>query len=240
VRPFRKIIPKPLFEDVMSFLMAGTEPEQKKLPARIGSFMDGSKIITKKHLAVITNWIKRDDAQVEENQFLFTLIYRGTRDGFDVNSFHEKVNGKGEAIAVIKIENSNTIVGGFNATGWHYKANEEPKYTGFSTGFNSNIRNNQHWINSKDHFVFSFKTTKDRKIGRSSGSNGIYVNNKDILNFGDGDLLINGKCETCSQHSYDNRILDRNSFIVEKDINSFIVDKDINSFIVEELEVFSV
>ncbi|CAG8749215.1 3261_t:CDS:1, partial [Acaulospora morrowiae] len=213
--------------DVMSFLMAGTEPEQKKLPARIGSFMDGSKIITKKHEAVISNWIERDDAQVEENQFLFSLIYRGTRDGFDVDSFHEKVNGEGRAIAVIKIENSNTIVGGFNATGWDYNAYEEPASDRFGTTYtrnqyNSNSRNYPHWINSKDHFVFSFKTTKDRKIGRSSGSKGVYVNNRDILNFGDGDLLINGKHGKCSKRSYDNGIL------------------DINSFIVEELEVFSV
>ncbi|CAG8544209.1 1388_t:CDS:2, partial [Acaulospora morrowiae] len=198
VRPFRKIIPKPLYEDVIAFLMAEEEPKYKKLPARIRPFIAESKFVKRKHVAVISNWIERKDSLAfisKENQYQFTLLYSGTRDGFDVGSFHQKVNDKGRVVAFIKIKDSGTIVGGFNATGWG---------------------NDQLWINNNDHFIFSFKGIDDRIIGRSSSVNGIFVNNKDILAFGNSDLILNGKYGKCKRRFYDEKILDTNSFIAEE------------------------
>ncbi|CAG8589579.1 10732_t:CDS:2, partial [Acaulospora morrowiae] len=209
VRPFRKILPESLFEDVMSFLMAGTEPKQRKLLARVSSFIDGSKIFTRNHADVIYNWIKRKDAVIsKENRSQFTLLYRGTRDGLNINSFRQKVNNQGPAIAVVKIKGSETIIGGFNATGW----SNNQYYNSYSY---SHIN---YWNNNSNHFIFSFKSFRDKIgiIGRFIGSNGVYDYNN-MLNFGASDLLLSdGINGTCNQNSYDKRILDTNTFIAEE------------------------
>ncbi|CAG8496064.1 9229_t:CDS:2 [Acaulospora morrowiae] len=214
VRPFRKILPESLFEDVMSFLMAGTEPKQRKLLARVGFFIDGSKFFTRNHADVISSWIKRKDTGIsKENRSQFTLLYRGTRDGLNVNSFRQKVNNQGPAIAVVKIKDSETIIGGFNATGW---SNNNQYYNSYSNSYSYN--HNNYWNNNGNHFIFSFKGIRDKIgiIGRSTGSSGVYDYNN-MLYFGSSDLLLHdGINGTCNQNSYDKRILDTNNFIAEE------------------------
>ncbi|CAG8586371.1 7878_t:CDS:2 [Acaulospora morrowiae] len=204
VRPFQKILLEPLFEDVISFLMVGTEPEQKKLPARSGFFIAESKIITRKHANVILNWIERNNAQgatPKTNGHKFTLLYRGTRDGFSATSFRQKVNNQGPVIAVVKIKGSQAIIGGFNATGWNLN------------GSYSSLNN------SNRHFIFSFKSINDKTgtIGRPGDNNAISNDSNYILNFGSGDLLLsNSKAGMCNQISYDKLILDTHCFIAEE------------------------
>ncbi|CAG8500609.1 17617_t:CDS:2 [Acaulospora colombiana] len=213
VRPFRNVLPSILFEDVMSFLMAKTEPTQESLPSRMGSIIDNSKIITRKHANIISNWIEKKDTFATINKryrYYFTLLYRGTRDGFNANSFHQKVNGRGQAIAVIKVKESEEIIGGFNANGW-------------SGNGSYNQYNTYNWINNYDNFIFSFGSQKNYRIGRFNGSYGIYDQAGTMINFGNSDLLLNtGQNGSCSQSSYDKCILDTRSFFAE------------------ELEVFSV
>ncbi|RHZ84129.1 hypothetical protein Glove_85g116 [Diversispora epigaea] len=85
VRPYKKVLLLTLYEDVMSFLMAGTEPRQKRFPARFSPYQhvdSESKIIRRLHAAILSNRIK--DAS--------------------------------QAIAIIKIQNSEKVIGGFNAS----------------------------------------------------------------------------------------------------------------------------
>ncbi|CAG8562830.1 16562_t:CDS:2, partial [Acaulospora colombiana] len=102
VRPFRKAMPESLFEDVMSFLVAETEPKQEKLPARNGNVIDDSKIITRRHADIISNLIEKRD----------------------------KVNKQGKAIAVIKVKGSGKIIGGFNANGWNHNPSSFKQFYG--------------------------------------------------------------------------------------------------------------
>jgi hypothetical protein len=46
-----------------------------------------------------------------------TLLYRATTDGFEASSFHEKCDGKGNTITIIKT-NGNYVFGGFTAAKW--------------------------------------------------------------------------------------------------------------------------
>ncbi|RHZ84155.1 hypothetical protein Glove_85g98 [Diversispora epigaea] len=214
VRPYRKILPLALFEDIMSFLMAEAEPQHKRLPARLSSYSDlsESKIIRRKHATILSDRIHYKDTSSKfskRNKYKFQLLYRGSRDGYDINTFYSKVNGQGQAIAVIKLQNSEKIIGGFNASGWNWNYN-----------YNYNYNRNANY--SQDHFIFSFGENYEIKIGKFVSGTGLYYGYNCMLVFGDGDLTFNGGNGSCVQNSYDQPIL------------------DVNSFVAEEMEIFSV
>ena len=43
----------------------------------------------------------------------WSLLYRGTRDGFDGRDFHSRCNGKSNTLTIIKPKESSNIFGGF-------------------------------------------------------------------------------------------------------------------------------
>ncbi|CAG8736446.1 5454_t:CDS:1, partial [Ambispora leptoticha] len=48
----------------------------------------------------------------------FKLLLRGSRDGFDANTFHRLCDNIPGLIVVLKVGNSNEILGGYNPIGW--------------------------------------------------------------------------------------------------------------------------
>ncbi|RHZ84092.1 hypothetical protein Glove_85g86 [Diversispora epigaea] len=217
VRPYRKIFPLALFEDLMSFLMAEAEPQHKRLPARFSPYLyinlPESKIIRRKHAAILSDRIHYKNASSKTSKgykYKFRLLYRGSRDGYDINTFYSKVNGKGQAIAVIKIQNSEKIIGGFNASGWNYSYDDD-----YDDDVCYNDRN-------KKHFIFSFGENYEIKIGKFVSGTGLLYGQNCMLAFGDGDLTFNGRKGSCNQRSYDQPIL------------------DVNRFVAEEMEIFSI
>ncbi|CAG8557920.1 3723_t:CDS:1 [Acaulospora colombiana] len=252
VRPFQKVLPESIFEDTMSFLMAKTEPKQEILPARTSAIIKDSKILSRRHANIISNWIEKRDAfetMNKEKQHHFALLYRGTRDGFDDDSFRQKVNGQGQAIVVIKVKDSGNIIGGFNANGWNgdvsnlcncnydYNLTMQHEYYDEYSEWNDSgfYRSHEYdcnsWSNNSDHFVFylggqnNFGTIR---IGRSDGSCGVCDQEDVMIRFGNGDLILNSDQNgTCDKYSYDQHILDTNSFIAEE-LEVFSVAKNKN------------
>ncbi|RHZ84101.1 hypothetical protein Glove_85g102 [Diversispora epigaea] len=227
VRPYEKILSPSFFEDIMSFLMAEAEPQHKRLPARLSPYLDlsESKIIKKRHAAILSNWIHFKDASSKistRNKYKFQLLYRGSRDGYDINTFYSKVNGQGQAIAVIKIQNSEKIIGGFNASGWNYNNyNHRNKYSGLRDRHRVAMKTKTkiaktEYDNNQNHFIFSFGENYKMKIGKLISGNGICYSNKFMLYFGNSDLKFDGKNGSCNQNSYDQPILDDNSFDAEE------------------------
>jgi len=49
----------------------------------------------------------------------WTLIYRGTRDGFGANEFHSKCNGHNNTLTILKAHGSSFIFGGFTPIDWN-------------------------------------------------------------------------------------------------------------------------
>ncbi|RHZ84090.1 hypothetical protein Glove_85g84 [Diversispora epigaea] len=215
VRPYRKIFPLVLFEDLVSFLMAEAEPQHERLPARYVDLSE-SKIIKRRHATILSNQILYKDASSKiskGNKYKFRLLYRGSRDGYDINTFYSKVNGQGQAIAVIKIRNSEKIIGGFNASGWNWN---------YNYNYSHRYNNNRNADNNQDHFIFSFEENYKIKIGKFVSGTGLYYGHNCMLMFGNGDLTFSGGNGSCNQNSYDQPIL------------------DVNRFVAEEMEIFSV
>jgi hypothetical protein len=148
IKPYEQILPNELREDILKFHVV---PEyEPTLDTYIPRRKIDSVLIYQKHITLFTNWINRK----EENsncsfKYKFNLILRGSRDGFDPTSFHNKCDNKGANIVVVKIKNSNQIVGGYNPLDW----------------------NRFGWKNTPDSFIFSFSDYKDINTGRISRIN---------------------------------------------------------------------
>ncbi len=48
----------------------------------------------------------------------WTLLYRGTRDGFGTNDFHSKCDGHSNTLTILKAKESEFIFGGFATVSW--------------------------------------------------------------------------------------------------------------------------
>ena len=68
----------------------------------------------------IINWLKNPNNKIKnQNKTLkeIKLLYRGSRDGFRANIFHEKCNNEGETLTIIESKD-NFIFGGYTEINW--------------------------------------------------------------------------------------------------------------------------
>ncbi|RGB28701.1 hypothetical protein C1646_767496 [Rhizophagus diaphanus] len=132
VRPYKKILSEESRDDIERFHMLHKSLLNKYSKRRLKRNIDSSLIITgtvdssiinKEHMVLFANWIESGDIiksikHKNNTYYEFNLILRGSRDGRDSKSFHSKCDKKGATITVIKIENSNQLVGGYNPLDW--------------------------------------------------------------------------------------------------------------------------
>ncbi|GES81047.1 BTB/POZ domain-containing protein [Rhizophagus clarus] len=136
VKPYEKILSKELRDDILKFYMIpGYRPIYT--PRKNPKLNIESIIINPNHAALFANWIdKRMELHNNKNiPYEFNLLYRASRDGNTAASFHAKCDNKGATIVVVKVKNSEQIVGGYNPLFWD----------------SSNSLKN-----TKDSFIFSF------------------------------------------------------------------------------------
>ncbi len=132
VYPFREILPKDLFNLLLVFHLA---------PDRFigGSMLKfDSKLVKTQHFATFSSWIDKQDKSyydVINMPYNFNLLYRASKDGMTSAKFHEKCDNKGATIVIVKIQNSEQIVGGYNPLVWDSISQ---------------------WKSTGDSFIFSF------------------------------------------------------------------------------------
>jgi hypothetical protein len=138
ISPYEKLLPKKLMSDILQI-------SNTKSPE-----LDSSILLTQKDLypLLFLNWINNKDSIIYKSrnflQYEFRLILRGSRDGFDGNSFHKKCDHKKETITIVKIKDSNKLVGGYNPLGW----------------------DGNDFKDTSDSFIFSFEDYKDINTGK--------------------------------------------------------------------------
>ncbi|RIB15182.1 hypothetical protein C2G38_2193026 [Gigaspora rosea] len=204
VRPYKKILPKNIYEDLMSHYLAETEPRTLILSPRMGRWRIDSVIMKPKHAVIIANCIKRIDGKLCISAMVpyeFILLYRGSLHGFNNSVFRSYANNQGSAIVVVKVKDSGQIIGGYNPCGWIYRS--------FPT-----------WANTFDSFIFSFgngKSSDDYKISRvSNHQHAVYDYANNGAHFGQSDLVLNNINGACNKYSYEESILDTNNFCIEE------------------------
>ncbi|GBB83324.1 hypothetical protein RclHR1_10050007 [Rhizophagus clarus] len=150
IRPFEKALPKARFENIVSFYLTKIQPENT-LPSRYGMIPIDSVIIKPKYAAIFANWIQRNDvnARIPRNKYNFNLIYRGSRDSFNITTIRNKCSGQGACILVIKVKENGVIIGGYNPYGWNYYEYINPVI--YSPFYNSPY----YYVNTTESFIFS-------------------------------------------------------------------------------------
>ncbi|RUO96515.1 hypothetical protein BC936DRAFT_141900, partial [Jimgerdemannia flammicorona] len=51
-------------------------------------------------------------------KFIWTLLYRATRDGFDARDFHRHCDNLGATVSIVRVKGTGEIVGGYNPESW--------------------------------------------------------------------------------------------------------------------------
>ncbi|CAB4444558.1 unnamed protein product [Rhizophagus irregularis] len=171
VKPFEDILSKELKDDILKFyLIPGYKPVYT--PRRPEYNVD-SIIINLKHLTLFANWIDRKKKNDKNITYEFNLLYRASRDGNTAAAFHAKCDNKGATIVVVKITNSEQIVGGYNPLVWDSSRNKS----------------------TRDSFIFSYKNKNDFQSAKVTYSNGgdysILCASHCGPIFGCGDLYLN-------------------------------------------------
>ncbi|RGB24044.1 hypothetical protein C1646_515683 [Rhizophagus diaphanus] len=188
-----------------------------------------SKIIAIQHAELISKWIDKEGEM--KNFYEFKLIFRGSRDGFTPKKFHEICDNQSHTVSIIKVKDSNEILGGYNPIKW--KDNN-----GIFVGYNPiNWESDFGYGSTDDSFIFSFmnKNINEHVISRVK-ENEYAINNWSHYgpSFGRGDLTIYGGVEDgCNFYDNSNNYCSKRSY--ERNIRETECP-----FHVEEYEVFQI
>ncbi|EXX76733.1 hypothetical protein RirG_030400 [Rhizophagus irregularis DAOM 197198w] len=196
IYPFKKLLPKDLAKDLVKFYIApNRKPNIVEIqPPRISKHIcDYDSILIKNHhFAVFASWIDKKNNLLHYNMknipYNFDLLYRVSRDSNTPATYHAKCDNKGPTIVVVKISNSEKIVGGYNPLIW--------------------ISTNQ-VKSTNDSFIYLFTDGIDTKSAKVSYSNGDNYSIRNLAPYGPGfgqgsDLICrnDGQCYSFPSNSY--------------------------------------
>ncbi|CAG8612723.1 12743_t:CDS:1 [Funneliformis caledonium] len=127
-----------------------------------------SKIIDSEQAFLLANFIKLMKKEVLNTFMKFELLVRGSRDGFDVKTFHENCSNKGPTITIACVKDTNEILGGFNPYSWGFEAEVTVSPTPFTL---------HHPVSGcdKESFIFS--------LDRNNLENSIFSKESKAFNF---------------------------------------------------------
>ncbi|RGB42265.1 hypothetical protein C1646_810101 [Rhizophagus diaphanus] len=141
VYPLKELLPKNLIDNLFKFPNEKTNID--KLPRRTKY---DSVIIEFRHFALFASWIdKISNVYSRKIPYSFNLLYRASRDGDTIKTFHEKTDNLGASIVVAKIKNTNQMIGGYSPFDW----------SGFAL-----------WKATADSFIFSFEDYNNIETGK--------------------------------------------------------------------------
>src|SRR5204863_4568847 len=150
---YKDILPQDLIHDLLEFhIVPNMKPKTNVAPPRKPNFKLDSTLIKPEHIPLFSSWIDKKDSShynKKNSPYEFNLLYRASRDGNTARAFHEKCDNKGATIVVIKIKNSEQIVGGYNPLDWESISG---------------------WKSTNDSFIFSFtdrNNFQSAKVGYS-------------------------------------------------------------------------
>ncbi|UZO18045.1 uncharacterized protein OCT59_009368 [Rhizophagus irregularis] len=203
VHPLDKLLPKEIKEDLLLyFIVPDCKLTTKVLPLRKSQYVFDSFILKRTHFNLISYWIENGQEllpnPLEDGQYEFNLLLRGSRDGFEPKDFHLKCNNKGATIVIIKLKNLDKMIGGYNPIKW--------------SGSNK-------YLKTDKSFIFSFSNnlcSSKIKLSRVKNS-GFAISDGNIdrryHGFGYGDLDIFEK--SCKLEDYSIKIHDSENFEID-------------------------
>ncbi|GBB93831.1 hypothetical protein RclHR1_02240003 [Rhizophagus clarus] len=246
---FKSILPDGLDDKVIKyFLNSNPEPSNNVLSSRILEHPLESKIINAKDAAFIASWVNKKQGEpyhFNNLPYEFKLIYRAGREGSNVNNFHDCCDNKGPTVVVIKVQDTNEIIGGYNQLDWR-----SAKSTGNEPSFllyHNRDFYNEYQCETPSSFIFSLTNRAIPILSRVSSKKEaiIWCKNKGPC-FGLQDLWIqndsplNNIVGESKQRSYEKKIIDRENFVIEEYEVFQIIDsrRDSKSYFRHKLFLF--
>ncbi|GBB84335.1 hypothetical protein RclHR1_10960004 [Rhizophagus clarus] len=172
-------------------------------------------IITSKHAELITRWI--DNLEITDeltSSYEFKLLICGSRNGFSPQKFHKICDNKSRTLTIVKVKDSNEILGGYNPVLWKSKSS-------YGTANNS--------------FIFSFNNDA-HILSRVKNEHTAILNDSSYgPSFGNSDLILFGN------NSYDGGYCKRSSY--EKSIRKiedtfFVEDYEVHQISEDPCSIF--
>ncbi|CAG8755926.1 34966_t:CDS:1, partial [Racocetra persica] len=112
---------KDILPDLSDEVFPNLDPRHDLLQKRVSAYPFDSEIINAKDAALIASWIDNKQEtpyRFKDIPFKFDLIYRASQENFSISKFHEKCDNKGPTVVIIKVLNSEEIIGGYNPLDW--------------------------------------------------------------------------------------------------------------------------
>jgi hypothetical protein len=222
VLPYKKILPKELYKDLLEyFLDNDSSPVKKSRPRPVREInvkannVDSkkainidSKIIEFQHAELISKWI--DKLEITDKLSIpygFKLLYRESRDASSrdgsggllhrFKNFHEICKNQSRTVTIIKVKDSNEILGGYNPIEWKFDGSYGVANDSFIFSFgNNNIENYiLSRVNDETKAIYN-----DFYNGPSFGHGDLYL----CTTFGGGLKII------CKKRYYEKQIIESN------------------------------
>ncbi|EXX63040.1 uncharacterized protein OCT59_011694 [Rhizophagus irregularis] len=203
VLPYEKIFPKNLYKDLLKAFLSLSDPNSK--PVDKSEYDENertidSEIITYQHIELISKWIDRLEITDKlASSYKFKLLFRASRDGHSANKFHLICDNKPRTVTIIKVKDSNEILGGYNPIEY---------------------RSDGYYETTKDSFIFSFTNDRIDNYVLSRVVNekfAIYNWSLSGPSFGGGDLIIwDYICCSSTKKYYEKSIRTDNFFNIEE------------------------
>ncbi|CAG8474318.1 3002_t:CDS:1 [Acaulospora colombiana] len=230
VRPYRKILNKQLWDDIIQRSMIPEDPVILSiLPKRLIIIPEipkriESNIINCEHVSEISTWIDRNNVSysIRNTPYEFQLILRGSRDGFNPKTFWDMCHGHEKTVLILKVAGTDEIIGGYNPMKWDKTYEEEDE-----------------WIKTSDSFIFSLKndSIKESILSRIKNPYRAVINShlEDQETFGP----IFGCDEICMMTRMSD-FTKGESYCDESSIYEKNIRKTTNKFSIVDYEVFKI
>ncbi|UZO02806.1 uncharacterized protein OCT59_021284 [Rhizophagus irregularis] len=180
VFPYREILPKELDTELLKTFLSISDPNSKPINKSNPRIREiklrtvDSKIIMYQHVELILKWIDRLEITDKLiTQYEFKLLFRGSRDGLTREKFHEICDNHSRTVIIVKVKDSNEILGGYNPTEWKSDKSHSVTKDSFIFSFNNNDRIENH--------ILSRVTNENRAIFNESLSGPKFSNDLIIL-----------------------------------------------------------
>jgi hypothetical protein len=217
VLPYKKVLPKEFYKSLLNYFLDNDDEcestkksEPRIIIEKVESNTIDSKIITIQHAELISKWIdKLEITDKLTTLYDFKLLYRNSSDGSNgmfekFKRFREVCDYKSRTLTIIKVKDSNEILGGYNPIEWKFDGS--------------------HGV-TKDSFIFSFSdgNVNNYVLSRvKDEKKAIFNDPLSIPSFGRGDIeIINGSLIRCNKSSYEQPIRAINEYCVIEDFEVF-------------------
>src|SRR5436305_5373982 len=132
VYKYKDILPQDLIYDLLEFHIVPNMKPKVDVTSRKPTLKSkhDSTLVKPEHVHIFSSWIDKKDSShynKKNNPYKFNLLYRASRDGNTVKTFHEKCDNKGATLVIAKIQNSEKIIGGYSPLFWD--SSNSHKYT---------------------------------------------------------------------------------------------------------------